>query len=100
MNAEFNPEEGTTTSFRSPNTARNLAQITSDPRLDTDSLTRYYLAASTQFDTIEVAFLDGNQSPTLEQQAGWAIDGTEFKVRIDVGTAPMEFRTWQRNDGA
>jgi hypothetical protein len=100
MNAEVNPSEGTTTSFRAPNTVRNLAQVVSDPRLDTDSATRYYLAAGTQFDTIEVAFLDGNQSPTLEQQAGWSIDGTEFKVRIDVGVAPMEYRTWQRNDGA
>ncbi len=99
MSSEFNPEEGTTTSFRAPNTIRNLAEVVTDPRLDADSVTRYYLAAGQQFDTVEVAFLDGNQAPMLEQQAGWSIDGTEFKVRIDVAAAPMEFRTWQRNDG-
>ncbi len=82
------------------NTVRGLAEVISDPRLDADSATRYYLAAGQQFDTIEVAFLDGNQSPVLEQQAGWSIDGTEYKVRIDVAAAPMEFRTWQRDDGA
>jgi len=81
------------------NSINGLAEVVTDPRLDADSATRYYLAAGQSFDTIEVAFLDGNQTPMLEQQAGWSIDGTEFKVRIDVGTAPMEFRTWQRDDG-
>lgn len=81
------------------NQINGLAGVVSDPRLDADSATRYYLAAGQQFDTIEVAFLDGNQTPMLEQQMGWSIDGTEFKVRIDVAAAPMEFRTWQRDDG-
>jgi hypothetical protein len=81
------------------NQIRGLASVVTDPRLDADSVTRYYLAAGQAFDTIEVAFLDGNQSPMLEQQNGWSIDGTEFKVRIDVAAAPMEFRTWQRDDG-
>jgi len=81
------------------NQVANLAAVVSDPRLDADSATRYYLAAGQTFDTIEVAFLDGNQSPMLEQQNGWSIDGTEFKVRIDVAAAPMEYRTWQRDDG-
>jgi len=49
---------------------------------------------------VEVAFLDGVQAPSLEQQQGWTVDGTEFKVRIDVASAPMDFRTWQRNPGA
>lgn len=81
------------------NSIEGLAEVVSDPRLDTSSATRYYLAAGRDFDTIEVAFLDGNQSPMLEQQAGWSIDGSEFKVRIDVAAAPMEYRTWQRDDG-
>ena len=81
------------------NDVNNLAQVVTDPRLDADSASRYYMAAGQAFDTIEVAFLDGNQSPVLEQQNGWSIDGTEFKVRIDVGVAPTEFRTWQRDDG-
>ena len=90
MSSERDPAEGTTTSFFAPNAVRNLAEVVSDPRLDADSVTRWYLSASQQFDTIEVAFLDGVQAPLLEQQMGWNVDGTEFKVRIDVGTAPME----------
>jgi len=99
MASEFDPADGTNNN-RAPNPARGTLQVVSDARLDADSSTRWYESASQQFDTIEVAFLDGNQAPTLEQQAGWAIDGTEFKVRIDVAAAPMDFRTWQRNDGA
>ena len=97
MSSETNPAQ---TNSRVPNPVRNLATVVADPRLDANSTTAWYLAAGQQFDTIEVAFLDGNQAPTLEQQAGWSIDGTEFKVRIDVAAAPMDFRTWQRNDGA
>lgn len=82
------------------NQISGLATVVSDPRLDADSAIRYYLLAGKTFDTVEVAFLDGNQSPVLEQQMGWSIDGTEFKVRIDVAAAPMEFRTMQRDDGA
>ena len=78
----------------------NMAVVVSDPRLDADSVVRYYLAAGQTWDTIEVAFLDGNQAPTLEQQMGWSIDGTDFKVRIDIAAAPMDFRTWQRDDGS
>lgn len=80
------------------NSVAGLAAVVSDARLDADSATRYYLAA--RGDTIQVAFLDGNQSPTLEQQAGWSIDGTEYKVRIDVAAAAEDYRGLQRDDGA
>lgn len=99
MASEFDPSDATGNN-RAPNPARNTLEVVSDARLDADSSTRWYESAGQQFDTIEVAFLDGNQAPTLEQQNGWSIDGTEFKVRIDVAAAPMDFRTWQRNDGA
>jgi len=80
------------------NSVAGLASVVSDARLDADSATRYYLAA--RGDTLQVAFLDGNQAPMLEQQAGWAIDGTEYKVRIDVAAAAEDFRGLQRDDGA
>jgi phage major head subunit gpT-like protein len=82
------------------NQVQGLAEVVADARLDADSATRYYLFTGQNGDTIEVAFLDGNQAPVLEQQQGWTIDGTEFKVRIDVAAAPMDFRGVQRDDGA
>ena len=100
MSSEFVPEEGATTSVRKPNTIRNMAEVVTDARLDADSTTRYYLGASQQFDTVKIGFLDGVQAPVLEEQSGWTRDGREMKVRIDCGAAAMDYRSWQRNDGA
>lgn len=99
MASEFDPADGTNNN-RAPNPVRGQAQVVTDPRLDTDSATKWYVAADQAIgDTVEVAFLDGNQTPMLEQQAGWTIDGTEFKVRLDVAAAAMDFRGLQTNDG-
>lgn len=97
MVSETDPDQA---NARVPNIVRNAAEVVSDPRLDADSAVTWYLAAGQQFDTIEVAFLDGVEAPTMEQQQGWSVDGTEFKIRIDIGVAPMSFRTWVRNTGS
>ena len=74
------------TSFRSLTCA--------DARLDDNSsTTEYMVAAPGAYDTIEVAYLDGNESPYLEQQSGFSVDGATFKVRMDAGVAPLSFRT-------
>ena len=57
----------------------------------------YGAAASAMHDTIEVSYLDGVQTPTLEQQNGWNVDGVEFKVRLDAGVKALDFRTMARN---
>ena len=98
MANEFDPGEGVTTSFRRANSVRGLAKVVSDARLDVNDANGWYLAA--KGDTVEVAFLDGNSTPMLEQQAGWTIDGTEFKVRLDVAAAALDYRGLQSNIGA
>lgn len=81
-----------------PNSVRGLFEVIADARLDAASSSHWYGAANpSMFDTIEVAYLDGNQTPVLEQQAGWDIDGVEFKVRIDAGVKPLDFRTLAKN---
>jgi hypothetical protein len=50
-------------------------------------------------DTVEVAFLDGNQTPFLESQDGWKQDGVEYKVRIDAVAGAMDYRGLYQNDG-
>lgn len=60
----------------------------------------WYLAADpTMVDTIEVAYLDGITEPYLEQQDGWTIDGTEFKVRLDAGVGAMGRHGLYKNPG-
>lgn len=41
---------------------------------------------------IEVAFLNGNDAPTLEQEQGFSIDGIRLKVRGDVGVKAIDWR--------
>jgi hypothetical protein len=51
-------------------------------------------------DTIEVAYLNGVDTPTLEQREGWGIDGVEFKVRLDAGVKALDSRGLTKNPGA
>ena len=82
------------------NPVANMAEVITEARLDDNSATEWYLAAGGMFDTIEVAYLDGNENPFLDQMQGWSVDGTEFKVRLDAGVSPLEFRTMSKSTGA
>jgi len=83
------------------NIVRSRFEVISDARLDEDSPTAFYGAASPNLhDTIEVSYLDGVSTPTLEQQGGWAVDGVEFKVRLDAGVKALDWRTLNKNPGA
>ena len=94
MNSEFDPAK----TQRVPNSARNAATVIADARLDEASASAWYLLASpSMFDVIEVQYLDGNPNPMLEQQAGWNVDGVEFKVRIDAGAKALDYVTLQKN---
>ncbi|HHL2375274.1 TPA: Clp protease ClpP, partial [Pseudomonas aeruginosa] len=68
--------------------------------LDDASATAWYMAAKKGSDTIEVAYLDGVDTPYLEQQEGFTVDGVASKVRIDAGVAPLDFRGLQKSNGA
>ncbi|EMK8764512.1 Clp protease ClpP, partial [Escherichia coli] len=74
------------------NPIQNFVTVLSEARLDDNSPTDYYLVAAQGRDTIEVAYLDGIDTPYLEQQQGFTIDGAAFKVRIDAGVAPLDWR--------
>ena len=54
-----------------------------EPRLDKANNAQWYVAAAQGTDTIEVAYLDGMDTPYLEQQEGFTVDGIARKVRID-----------------
>lgn len=84
-----------------PNSVRGTFNVIADARLDADSSTAWYgTAAPGMHDTVEVSYLDGNDRPYLEQRNGWTVDGTDFKVRIDAGVSPLDFRTLAKNPGA
>lgn len=95
--AEFDPA---LVDAKVPNPVRGMLEVISDPRLDDSSAnTCYMLADQNSYDTIEVAYLDGNDKPYLEQQQGFTVDGAAFKVRIDAGVAPLSWRTMVKMPG-
>lgn len=89
--AEFDPALA---DAKVPNPIRDMLDVISDPRLDAANVNASFMAAdSGMYDTIEVAYLDGNDKPYIEQQEGFTRDGAAFKVRIDAGVAPLSSRT-------
>ncbi|GAA3704297.1 Clp protease ClpP [Oceanisphaera sediminis] len=83
------------------NPLRNFAEVIAEPRLDGDAGTnkQWYLAAKAGSDTIEVAYLNGIDTPYIEQQQGFTSDGIATKVRIDAGVAPLDYRGLARSTG-
>jgi ATP-dependent protease ClpP protease subunit len=81
------------------NPMQDFAEVISESRLKLDSDKAYYLAAGQGNDTIEVAYLDGIDTPYIEQQQGFTIDGVATKVRIDAGVAPLDYRGLVKSTG-
>jgi hypothetical protein len=99
-NSEF--EVGASTrNNTTPNIARGLFEVIDDARLDALSATAWYMVADPAAqDTIEVQYLDGIETPTLESMTGWLIDGVQMKVRMDAGVKALDWRTFYKNPGA
>jgi len=82
------------------NTQANMWTVVSDARLDADDAAQYYAAADQNIaDTVEVAFLDGNDTPYMESMNGFTTDGVAYKVRIEAAAAALCFRGLARNAG-
>ena len=76
-------------------------QLLVEPRLDANSATAWYLFASpSQIDTIELAYLEGNQGVYIETRQGFDVDGVEIKARLDVATKAIDHRGMYKNAGA
>jgi len=83
-----------------PQSIRTLSPI-AEPRLDAASETAWYLAASpSQIDTIEYAYLEGQQGAYIETRNGFDVDGVEIKCRLDFGAKAIDWRGLYKNPGA
>lgn len=52
-----------------------------------------------QWDTIEYAYLEGEEGLYTEERVGFNVDGIEIKGRLDFGAAPIDFRAFYLNPG-
>ncbi|GDO96256.1 ClpP-like prohead protease/major capsid protein fusion protein [Escherichia coli] len=81
------------------NPVQNFAEVIAEPRLDDADAKAWYLAAAQGTDTIEVAWLNGVDTPYIDQQEGFTTDGIATKVRIDAGVAPLDYRGLVKSSG-
>ena len=83
-----------------PQSIRTLTPI-AEPRLDAASLIAWYLAANpSQIDTIEYAYLEGQEGAYIETRNGFDVDGVEIKCRLDFGAKAIDWRGLFKNAGA
>lgn len=102
LNSEYAPDDtdkaGSTKMPRAYNTVKDAAEPIFDARITGDEW--YLLADPNMHDTLEVGYLDGIETPFMDQQTGWTVDGTEFKVRIDATATPLAYQGMFKNAGS
>jgi len=102
-NAQFDPdtaEASGNTAGNRPNWVAGTYEVYVDARIDADvtNPANWFMFANPAMnDGIEVAFLNGVETPYLEQRPGFEIDGMEYKVRLDYGVGALDWRTISLN---
>lgn len=83
------------------NVFKNKMQPIVDAELDVDSSAQpYYFAADPRLaDTIEVAYLNGNEAPTVESQISFDQLGISFRVFGDRGVTLLGYKGLYKNPG-
>lgn len=83
-----------------PNSVRGTFEVVDDPRLDANSSAAWYgIADPAIVDSIVIAYLDGNQTPYLEEKEGFTVDGVAWKVRLDAAPTIVDYRGLAFNPG-
>lgn len=97
VNSEFDPD--TANKLQRYNISRNIVRdIVDSPRLTGNG---WYLFASPSVEPVlEVAFLDGVQTPRLEQETNFRTDGLSWKVVHKYGVGAVGYRGAVKNAGA
>lgn len=76
-------------------------QLVVEPRLDADSVIKWYGAADpAQIDVIEMAYLDGQESVYMNNEVDFDTRGLKLRAEHAVGVKAIDHRGLYRNDGA
>ncbi|KFN42310.1 ClpP-like prohead protease/major capsid protein fusion protein [Arenimonas oryziterrae] len=94
--AEYDTE--VSSKFQVPNKVRNMYRdVVDSPRLAGNA---WYSFADPNVEAVlEVAFLDGVQTPTIEQEANFRTDGIAWKAAHRYGVGAVGYRGAQKNNG-
>ena len=67
--------------------------VVEEAQLDADSTTAWYLAANSGVvETVEVTFLQGEESPVLAREDGFTTDTIKYKIRQTFAAKAIDFR--------
>jgi len=90
---------GSSKNFMTPNPFNGFfADIVVSPRL---AATKWYMLCSPSVaPVLEVSFLNGEQSPFLDMEDGFSVDGARYKVRLDFGVSAVGYEGIVYNAGA
>lgn len=66
--------------------------VVADAQLDGSSTTAWWLSAGSGIDTVEVTFLQGEESPVLEREIGFSVDAIRYKIRQSFNAKALDFR--------
>lgn len=95
--SEFDPD--TANKLQRTNITRGILKaIVDSPYLSGNPW--YLLADPAQFPTVEVLFLNGNQTPYSEQVERTNVDGVVWLIRLDYGVNVVDYVGAYKNDGA
>jgi len=83
------------------NIHQNVLTPIIEPQLESASSTAWYLASSSSLiDTVEIAFLQGEEAPVLESEFDMKRDCYFYKVRQTFGVKAIDWRGLYKNAGA
>lgn len=84
-----------------PNPFSNTLEVIPSARLDSDSTTQWYLLADpSEIDTVEIAFLEGEETPVVEEEDEFDSDVRKVKVRHNIAAKAIDYRGMVRSSGS
>lgn len=83
------------------NPFHNRLEVIPSARLDSDSTAQWYLTADpAEIDTVEVATLEGEEVPVIEEEDEFDTDCRKIKVRHNAAAKAVDYRGMVRSSGA
>ena len=90
-----------TKSNATPNPFANALNVVPSARLDSDSTTQWYLFAdNNEIDTVEVGFLEGVETPVIEEEDEFDSKARKVSIMHDTAAKAIDWRGMIRSSGA
>ena len=100
LRSAANPQSGLSSGVYNPAANWGLTPIGEARLSDVSGKEWYLLADPSQCDFVEMAFLDGQEAPVVEEERDMMTDSFMYRARTVVGVGVLDWRGIQKNPGA